>query len=199
MNYDEKETDTVGAIDYTSGESEQDGNQVEFSMLQKSERKQHVRELWRKVYLKAVGAHKIRSIFFKMHERVINYGTTKNINKLGSDLEKKIIESKSKIVLLPDHPFKRFWNILMIFLLGYVATYVPFNICFSSTEKKEEMSFGELLDIFVDSLFFLDIIINFISAYDDPKTNLPVINLKKIAVNYMTSWFFIDLLAVFPV
>ena len=41
-------------------------------------------------------------------------------------------------------------------------------------------------------------IINFISSYDHPETNLPVIGLKDIAVNYITGFFFIDLLAVIP-
>jgi uncharacterized protein YeeX (DUF496 family) len=62
---------------------------------------------------------------------VVSFGTTKNINRTRQDIEKKILDQKPKIVLLADDPFKRFWNILMIFLLVYVATYVPFGICFS--------------------------------------------------------------------
>lgn len=51
----------------------------------------------------------------------------------------------------------------------------------------------------VDGLFLIDIFINFISAYEDPVTGLPVISLKKIAFNYLTGWFCLDLLAVMPV
>jgi hypothetical protein len=54
-----------------------------------------------------------------------------NINNQVSDIEKKIIQKKHWIVLLPDDNFKRYWNILIIFLLLYVAIYVPVNISFA--------------------------------------------------------------------
>lgn len=82
----------------------------------------------------------------------------------------------------------------MIFMLLYVASYVPFSICFDS-----ESAFGNTIDIIVDVYFFVDILINFVSAYEDEVSGLPVISLKKIALRYMTGWFFIDLLAVLPV
>jgi hypothetical protein len=63
----------------------------------------------------------------------------------------------------------------------------------------DPMSGEDILDACVDGLFLIDILINFISAYEDPATGLPVISLKKIAINYLTGWFFLDLLAVMPV
>ena len=53
----------------------------------------------------------------------------------------------------------------------------------------------------------IDVIINFLSAYCDEEDNLvtdrwvnPFINihLKKISYNYLTGWFFIDLISSFP-
>jgi hypothetical protein len=49
----------------------------------------------------------------------------------------------------------------------------------------------------VDALFFIDIFINFISAYENSDKNIEV-RLRVIAQNYVSSWFFLDLLAVFP-
>ena len=46
-------------------------------------------------------------------------------------MEKKILEKKSSLVLMPDDLFKRVWNIIIIILLFYVATYVPVSICFN--------------------------------------------------------------------
>ena len=43
------------------------------------------------------------------------------------------------------------------------------------------MNFAELTEFMVDILFLVDIIVNFLSAYDDQTTNLPVIDLKRIA------------------
>jgi hypothetical protein len=102
-------------------------------------------------------------------------------------------------VLLPDDPIKRFWNVLMIFLLIYVATVVPFVICFSETNTTGIMTYAEIFDIIVDCLFLIDIFINFISAYEDTQTGLPIISLKRISINYLTGWFALDLVAVLPV
>ena len=45
----------------------------------------------------------------------------------------------------------------------------------------------------------MDIPINFITAYEDEYTTLPVVDLKSIANNYLKGWFFIDFLTVLPV
>ena len=50
----------------------------------------------------------------------------------------------------------------------------------------------------VDGFFGIDILINFISAYEDPINGLPVVSLKRIAINYLTGWFIIDFIAVIP-
>lgn len=55
-----------------------------------------------------------------------------------------------------------------------------------------------MIDMVVDIFFMVDIIINFISAYEDPDSGFPIVDLKYIAGNYITSWFFIDFIAVFP-
>ena len=49
----------------------------------------------------------------------------------------------------------------------------------------------------VDSMFILDIIITFNSAYIDEADQL-VTERKKIAVKYLKSWFFVDLISSFP-
>ena len=48
-------------------------------------------------------------------------------------------------------------------------------------------------------MFIMDIPINFITAYEDEYTTLPVVDLKSIANNYIEGWFFIDFLTVLPV
>ena len=50
----------------------------------------------------------------------------------------------------------------------------------------------------VDILFGIDIFINFISAYEDRNANKMIFDRKKIAVNYIKSWFILDLIACFP-
>jgi hypothetical protein len=64
----------------------------------------------------------------------------------------------------------------MLLLLIYIATYVPFKTAFIAETTLEMFVF----DTCVDVLFFLDVIINFISAYEDEDKNL-VLSFKKIS------------------
>jgi hypothetical protein len=146
-----------------------------------------------------MGASHIKRIFGKLHSKVVNYGTTKNINRSRHDMEQKLIQEKSCIVIMPENTFKKIWNILMIFLLFYVASYVPYSVCFDNRAPDAPAITMDYVDATVDFLFFVDIIVNFISAYEDPITNLPVIKMRKIASNYLTGWFWLDLIAVIPV
>ena len=49
----------------------------------------------------------------------------------------------------------------------------------------------------IDGLFFCDIIVNFMSAFDHADGSVET-NLKVIALNYIKSWFFLDIIATFP-
>ena len=186
-------------IQFTSGESLYDRSRADFNSLHANEKQEHVKELWRQAFLKAMGSSHLKRIFNNMHMRIINYGTTRNINRSRQDMEKKILEQKLMIVLMPEDTIKKVWNILMIFLLLYVASYVPYGICFDNRPPESPMEVMDYVDMAVDILFAIDIFINFLSSYEDPATNLPVINLRRIAGNYITGWFVLDLLAVMPV
>lgn len=51
----------------------------------------------------------------------------------------------------------------------------------------------------MELLFLIDILLNFIQAYQNPETQKDVKNLKDIAKNYIfNGWFFIDLVAIIP-
>ena len=138
-------------------------------MLRPQEKREHLIELWRLCFLKSLGASQIKRVFTKLHERVINFGSTKNVNTHSADLEaKRILEQKWKIILLPDDPIKRFWNILIICLLVYVATYVPYSISFHKPHPPNlPWTFQMYFDLVVDILFIMDLLISFISAYED--------------------------------
>jgi len=54
------------------------------------------------------------------------------------------------------------------------------------------------LDVAVDILFTFDILINFISAYEDTFTCKLETSLCAIGKNYIMSWFLLDVLCVIP-
>lgn len=54
-----------------------------------------------------------------------------------------------------------------------------------------------VVDGVIDVIFFIDIILSFISAYYT-RMEILVANWKQIAFGYLKTWFFIDLIAVIP-
>ena len=54
------------------------------------------------------------------------------------------------------------------------------------------------MDNFIDGLFAFDILINFRSCYIDPKTDILIVDPKKITQNYMAGRFWVDLCASIP-
>ena len=93
---------------------------------------------------------------------------------------------------MPESKFKTMWNITVIVLLVYTSTVVPFQVAFIDHDS----SFSAFLNYMVDILFGIDIIVNFFSAYE---TNHRIeVRIKQIVINYLLTWFALDLLATFP-
>ena len=95
----------------------------------------------------------------------------------------------------PDGFFKKIWDVVMIILLLYTATLVPYKISFA--DDIHEMGVSQF-DIFVDVLFAIDIIVNFITPYEKYDGSLQT-NHKKIAIRYFFGAFPIDFVACIPV
>ena len=59
--------------------------------------------------------------------------------------------------------FKAVWNFILVVILIYTATYMPYKTCFI-----DEPSVGsEAIDWTVDGLFLMDIFVNYISAIEE--------------------------------
>jgi hypothetical protein len=104
----------------------------------------------------------------------------------------------SPIVLMPDTVFKTVWNVLIITLLAYTATIAPFRIAFYESSESNSSQFFDVFDVFVDIVFGLDIVLNFISAYEKTEGRFEY-DLKKIAINYLMGFFAIDFVATIPI
>lgn len=107
------------------------------------------------------------------------------------DIEEEI--EPLPIILMPENKLKMAWNLVTLALLLYTATFVPYRTSFIE-KAPPGLAVWEWI---VDTLFCVDIFINFISAYENSDKNIEV-RMKVIAKSYITSWFFFDLAAVFP-
>jgi len=104
------------------------------------------------------------------------------------------LKEKRRFLLLPDDKLKTFWTIVIVVLMVYTAIFVPFKIAFVEIDS----GFLAILDGVVDILFAIDIIVNFLSAVEHPKTGKLITDHKEIAKIYLMRWFWLDFLACFP-
>ncbi len=96
----------------------------------------------------------------------------------------------------PNSLFSILWSVVVALLLLYSAFIVPFRLAFINNEGTND-DFWQLFEYTVDSMFFLDIIITFFSAYYDEEERL-VTSRCQIAHHYLAFRFYIDLVACFP-
>ena len=66
-------------LDYSTGEDESEFD-IPFNFLDKSEQAERSHFLWHRAFVKARGGAKILEKFTEVHQDILKFGTTKNIN-----------------------------------------------------------------------------------------------------------------------
>jgi maltodextrin utilization protein YvdJ len=68
---------------------------------------------------------------------------------------------------MPGGKLMFYWNLLLILLLLYSCSYVPVEVAFFDFRRESsDYKVDKAINITVDILFFIDIIINFLHAYE---------------------------------
>ncbi|UYV74709.1 KCNH5 [Cordylochernes scorpioides] len=98
-------------------------------------------------------------------------------------------------ILLHYCAFKAIWDWVILCLTFYTAIMVPYNVAFKN-KTSEDVSLL-VLDSIVDVIFFIDIVLNFHTTFVGPGGEV-VSDPKIIRMNYLKSWFVIDLLSCLP-
>lgn len=119
-----------------------------------------------------------------------------------SDAEDDVKEadrsSEGYFVLHPSNRFRQMWDVMQVVILAYLAFTVPYRVGF------REPAYGVwyIVEFFVDVYFWIDLSLNFFTAYWEPGEDDDyhyVTDLAKIRKNYLRTWFVIDVLATLPV
>ena len=92
----------------------------------------------------------------------------------------------------PQSTGKAGWEVLGLFLILYQSILIPYRLCFNQEASGGWIPFEASIDI----CFILDIFVQFNTGFYK-KGNL-INSRKSIIWNYLTTWFFIDLVASFP-
>ncbi|XP_033101746.1 potassium voltage-gated channel subfamily H member 8-like isoform X2 [Anneissia japonica] len=106
---------------------------------------------------------------------------------------------KSQFIFLHYSTFKTIWDCIILLATFYIAVVVPYNVSFLSYDDdgKPRKSKTIVPDIIVEVLFILDLVINFRTTFVS-KDGTVIYHPPQIAINYLKTWFFVDLVAAIP-
>lgn len=124
----------------------------------------------------------------------LQYALSKH-DELGEKQDEEQILFRSKRLIHPNSNFMSFWDINTILWLTFTAIVTPFEVAFINTDLGNPLFW---INRVVDLFFILDMCLQVFIPYRDANTNEWVTDHRKIGVNYLKTWFLIDLLAILP-
>ncbi|CAI2370128.1 unnamed protein product [Moneuplotes crassus] len=191
-------------IIFSSGSDDSDGEDMEgFTEKQRIE---HIESLWKYQINLLLTAHKTITVYKKSNLTTAFEGDFTNLTKpqeelifgVTEDIEYKEREEYTAkprfFILLPTQRFYIIWNMIIIGLLCYIATFLPYRIAF--IEDSNAIGWT-IWDYFSDFLFFLDVVFSCITAYER-KDGILEVRTRQIILNYAKGWLTIDVIACIP-
>lgn len=101
----------------------------------------------------------------------------------------------SRCLIKEVNPMKTVWDMFVMGWVFYAAIVVPFRLAFVEDESKGWKAVGYIMD----AIFLLDLVMTFFVSYYDEDKNIQVTAYKAIAMNYLKTWFIIDLVSILPI
>ncbi|XP_077601240.1 voltage-gated delayed rectifier potassium channel KCNH5-like isoform X2 [Stigmatopora nigra] len=117
--------------------------------------------------------------------------------QLGSDILPQYKQEAPKTpphIILHYCTFKTTWDWVILILTFYTAIMVPYNVSFRT---RQNHLVWLVLDSIVDVIFLVDIVLNFHTTFVGPAGEV-VSDARLIRMNYVKTWFVIDLLSCLP-
>jgi CRP-like cAMP-binding protein len=107
---------------------------------------------------------------------------------------KKTTPRTGFMVLNPNNPFFPKWDVYMLSLLTFTASFTPYEVAFLDQSTLILI----LVNRFVDIMFVTDMFFNFFKAYYDTEYNKWVWENWPIIKHYLRGWFVLDFISTFP-
>ena len=155
------------------------GTKNRFGHLEGEEKKESIREFWRNSIRKVIYIMRTVDIF-------------KLLNKDSQDKREKNERHMGSCLIMPGSRFRMCWDMISIVLLLYISIMTPFYVAYLDQIPATITNLETLISV----LFVADIILNFFTPY--LSHNILVFSHKQIAINYLRTWFMLDIIASIP-
>lgn len=130
----------VSVID-SDEDDDEDPEYTGLEGLTEEEKQERVKWLWRNLMLKTKGSSGVLKTFGALNQRILEFGT-----KRGIILRKEDIFKPFWFIIGPNSYFKKFWNIIVMVLLVYTASYAPYRMAFIEDVSADVFIFETLID-----------------------------------------------------
>ncbi|XP_031195194.1 potassium voltage-gated channel subfamily H member 1 [Mastomys coucha] len=130
-------------------------------------------------------------------ENVHKHSRLAEVLQLGSDILPQYKQEAPKTpphIILHYCVFKTTWDWIILILTFYTAILVPYNVSFKTRQNNVAWL---VVDSIVDVIFLVDIVLNFHTTFVGPAGEV-ISDPKLIRMNYLKTWFVIDLLSCLP-
>ncbi|XP_067901195.1 potassium voltage-gated channel subfamily H member 1a [Heterodontus francisci] len=130
-------------------------------------------------------------------ESVHKHSRLAEVLQLGSEILPQYKQEAPKTpphIILHYCAFKTSWDWIILILTFYTAIMVPYNVSFKTKQNNVTWL---VVDSIVDVIFLVDIVLNFHTTFVGPAGEV-ISDPKLIRMNYLKTWFVIDLLSCLP-
>ncbi|XP_053568361.1 potassium voltage-gated channel subfamily H member 1 [Bombina bombina] len=130
-------------------------------------------------------------------ENVHKHSRLAEVLQLGSEILPQYKQEAPKTpphIILHYCVFKTTWDWVILILTFYTAILVPYNVSFKTKQNNVAWL---VVDSIVDVIFLVDIVLNFHTTFVGPAGEV-ISDPKLIRMNYLKTWFVIDLLSCLP-
>ncbi|TYZ69169.1 hypothetical protein PybrP1_012166 [[Pythium] brassicae (nom. inval.)] len=102
--------------------------------------------------------------------------------------------SATPFTISVNSPFRRWWDFVIALSTAFVMFEVPIKVGFSVPTS----GVAAAVDGVVDVCFLLDILLNFVTSFEDESSGEEIKDMVKIRQNYLHGWFIIDAVSSVP-
>jgi hypothetical protein len=120
-------------------------------------------------------------------------------NTAFSDASRARVPEGLRFIINPKSQFQTYWDLLMVVLLVFTATVTPYEVGFLETNLDTQSGLVLFaINRIVDFGFILDLPVQFMTPFYDQEQGGFVLDHKKIAWRYISSWMLIDVVSILP-